>query len=124
VTSSSPAGRRDRIMQFATSRRSIVAIWVTSAILNILFLASIVVLGVLYSNNTNELHNQTIALRSSSVSQCQANNENRKQDIAIWDLVEKPTTSRNPATEAKFGRLKQLVAIKDAPRNCVKVYAP
>jgi hypothetical protein len=116
--------QESRLNRFARNTRAITIVWITSAILNVVFLASIVVLGVGNSNNAAELHRQSVALRTANVSQCQQNNQNRAQDIVIWNLVEKPTSERNAATEKKFALLKQLVGVKDAPRNCVKVYTP
>lgn len=113
-----------RLSQLADDPRFVIKVWIISAILNTLFLASILVLGTLYAANANQLHQQNLALHNSSVSQCQANNANRAQDIVVWETLEKPTTSRNAATQAKWERLKQLVAKKDTPRDCEKVYAP
>jgi hypothetical protein len=119
-----PSQRASRLNRIAANTRVITAIWITSAILNVLFLASVVVLGLGYSSNTTQLHRQTAALHNSSVAQCQANNTNRRQDIAIWNLLEKPTRPQSAAQKAKVEKLRQLVKVKDTPRDCVQVFAP
>lgn len=120
----SPPAGASRLSQLAASPRTIIKVWAVSAILNTLFLASILVLGLLYAANASELHRQNTALHNSSVSQCQANNANRAQDIVIWEALEKPTSPRNAAATVKWAKLKQLVEKKDSPRNCIKVYGP
>lgn len=113
-----------RMNRLAGDPRFIVKVWIISAVLNTLFLASILVLGTLYAANANELHRQTVALHNSSVSQCRANNANRAQDIVVWETLEQPTSPRNAAAQAKWAKLKQLVEKKDTPRNCEQVYGP
>jgi hypothetical protein len=121
---SPPADSTSRLRRLAGDPRSVTKIWIVSAILNTLFLASILVLGLLYAANSNALHQQTVALHNGSLSQCRANNVNRQQDYAIWVTLEQPTSPRNAAAQAKWAKLKQLVATKDAPRDCEKIYAP
>ena len=116
AASAQPPGRAYRL---ASNPAVITAIWIVSAVLNVLFMASIVWLAVLYSSNSN-------ALKNDNVSQCEQNNTGRQQDIAIWNLLldqprSKPLT---PQQQQTFNTLKWLVKIKDTPRNCVKVYTP
>lgn len=124
VPGESPPAGASKLSQLAASPQTIIKVWAVSAILNVLFLASILVLGLLYAANSNQLHQQNAALYNSSVSQCRANNANRAQDFVIWTALEKPTAPRNAAARAKWAKLTQLVEKKDAPRNCIKVYAP
>ena len=61
------------------------------------------------------------AQQRSNISQCQASNKSRQQDIAIWNrlLRVSPTTAEG---KAEVAELKELVRIKDTPRNCVNAF--
>lgn len=113
--------RPSRMNRMASSPTAITYIWITSAILNALFLASIVVLGLLYNHNSTALHN-------SSVSQCQQNNMNRREDIAIWNQflgdLAPPGTPQTAKVRAELAQINALIKVKDTPRNCVKAYQP
>jgi hypothetical protein len=110
-----------RMNQWASSPGVITSIWITSAILNVLFLGSIVVLGLLYSSNSTALHN-------SSVSQCQQNNTNRREDIAIWNQflgdIAPPSVQKTPKIKMELDQINALIKIKDTPRDCVQIYRP
>lgn len=113
--------RPSRMNRMASSPTVITFIWITSAILNVVFLASIVLLGLLYNHNSTALHN-------SSVSQCQANNTNRKEDVAIWNQflgdLAPPGSPQTAKVHAELTQIYALIRVKDTPRNCVKAYQP
>lgn len=110
-----------RMNRMASNPTVITYIWITSAILNVLFLASIVLLGLLYNHNSTALHN-------SSVSQCQANNTNRREDVAIWNQflgdLAPPGAPQTAKVKAELAQIYALIRVKDTPRNCVKAYQP
>lgn len=113
--------KRLSLYKLASNAQVITFIWVTSAVLNVVFLASIVVLAIVTGHNTTALHN-------SSVSQCQQNNVGRRQDIAIWNQflgdIAPPSVPRTPKVKAELAQINALIKTKDTPRNCVRVYTP
>jgi hypothetical protein len=117
----STAAPPSRINRWAASTTVIVTIWAVTAGLSVLFLASIVILGIRSYDYSTSLHN-------SSVSQCQANNTNRREDIAIWNQflgdLAPPGAPQSAKVKAELTRIYGLIRTKDTPRNCVKVYAP
>lgn len=121
LPSSEDSRRQKRLNRLASNPSVITGIWIVSAVLNILFLGSIVVLALLYGNNTTALHN-------ANVSQCEQNNVGRQQDIAIWnqflgDIVP-PSAKLSAKQQQELDQINALIKIKDTPRNCVAVYTP
>lgn len=88
-----------------------------------------VALTVAFIVNSISLSDTQSAVTSANVSQCRQNNIARAQDAVLWntlfnDIAPPGTkaTAKNAVALREIAGLRSILAAKDAPRNCVKVY--
>jgi len=75
--------------------------------------------------------NQANQVKQTNVSQCLENNTGRAQDLTLWNTLlydlDPPGTKLSPKLAAELSvaikTLHTLANAKDAPRDCVKIYA-
>lgn len=88
--------------------------------------ALIIISTVLVSRTASESAANTrliAAQQQASIIQCRLANENRQQDIAIWNrLLTVSPPPKDPAALREIAELEHLVKIKDTPRNCTAAF--
>jgi large-conductance mechanosensitive channel len=85
-----------------------------------------IILTVAFVFLTISLINQDNNATATNKSQCIANNTARAQDKTLWDVflsdLAPKGTKLTPKIQAELAHLNQIVAQKDAPRNCSALY--
>jgi len=100
-------GRRSRILIFVT---------IVSLVLDVALTGIVTVLAYRSTNLAD-------SIRHASISQCDANNAARLQDIAIWNrLLRVSPEGATAAQRQEVAELERLVAVKDTPRDCTTAY--
>ena len=63
------------------------------------------------------------ALHAAQISGCQAGNESRRQQLAIWDYLLAETKAETPKQAAQLAAFRHLLDTTFAPRDCARVYS-
>jgi hypothetical protein len=113
------AGQLKAVNDRQDRTRKIVAGLVVSICLDLLITAG-------FGYNTVQVNDAQAASHASEISACQQANVNRVQDIAIWnrflgDIA--PAAAQTPKVKAELAEINKLIAVKDTPRQCQKLYA-
>jgi len=98
-------GRRSRVMIIGM---------VVSLILDLTLTGVVTFLAYRSNNLGNTISHENVV-------QCQASNDARSEDIAIWSRVLALPMANTPARQQEVAELKHLVAVKDSPRDCSQV---
>jgi hypothetical protein len=112
----------------ATVRRSkrVIAALAVSLFLDVCLTIGVTVAAVQSGDASSRAADAVTQLHASNVSACRQANVNRAQDIAIWDKFLAglaPPAVRTAAVRAELAEVNHLIAVKDAPRNCARLYA-